>query len=718
MIRLFLVMILLVFPAQARALSGAWVEDKVISARLVSEVEAVGNEEIIPLGLEIKLAKEWHTYWRSPGQAGVAPHLDWSESANVKSAEIFYPAPHRYTVYGLETVGYRDRVVFPLDVTVFKKGQPVEARVGVDLLLCYSICLPKHLDLKLSLPQGAATEAPEARLLEEAREAVPGDSEDSGIVLRKLASDGQSLTFEISSRDRLIHPDIFIENDKNIGFGAPDVKIDRSGLNAVLKVRPVDTVPPDVALSKLPLTLTIVNGDHATEIQTQNSAVLPSPPPFTPAKPSLGVLLLFALLGGFILNFMPCVLPVLSLKVVGALRHGGCEEETHVRLSFLLTGAGVVFSFFVLASAMVVLKSFGLSLGWGVQFQQPAFLMFLVLLLTFFAANLWGLYEIVLPAWLAEKLEGSYHTKLAGDFATGAFATLLATPCSAPFLGTAVGFALSQGPTEIFSIFLLLGLGMSLPYLLVAFFPRTAMMLPKPGVWMVALRFAMGLALAATAAWLVWVMMAQISTARALAFGAMMGAIILVLALRPRLSQRLALASVILLSLAGLTMGLGVHGSERPRTAQIERRWMAYNPATLRAGIAEGKTVFLDVVADWCLTCKANASYALADEDVSQRLFHSDVVAMQANWTSPDSQVAELLHKYGRYGIPFTIVFGPGAPQGVILPELLTPALVLDALKQASTPKASSSQLKYKGKAGKRGFSARRVDQAVLPPGW
>ncbi|MDD3371121.1 MAG: protein-disulfide reductase DsbD family protein, partial [Alphaproteobacteria bacterium] len=495
MVRVFLVLFLLILPARAFALAGDWSEDKVVSARLISGVEAVGEDAVVPLGLEINLAKGWHTYWRSPGQAGLPPHLDWSQSFstenNLRSADLLFPAPRRSFVFGLETVGYSDRVVFPIDAVLREPGKPLKARVIADLLLCQSICVPAHFDLALSVPAGSPSAGAEASLLKRAREQLPVSSHDSGILLKKAATDGRSLFLTVSSRERIHSPDVFIENDKDIGFSAPEVEIDPSGFNAVLTVRPVDFLPDGVSLDSLPLTVTLLNAGHATEFKNPVVAVLPPPPPFVPERPSYGLLLIVALLGGFILNLMPCVLPVLSLKIVGAVSHGGGDVR-NVRLSFLATAAGIVFSFCILALATIVFKELGMTLGWGMQFQQPSFLILLVILLTFFAANLWGLYEISLPGFLADKLEGAYSSKLAGDFVTGAFATLLATPCSAPFLGTAVGFALAAGSLEIFSVFTVLGIGMALPYFVVALFPKSATLLPKPGRWMVVLRASMG----------------------------------------------------------------------------------------------------------------------------------------------------------------------------------------------------------------------------------
>ena len=688
MLRFLLALMLLLLPAQSFALSSEWQRDEAVAVRLISEKDAVGTDAAIPLGLEVELANGWHTYWRSPGEAGLPPQLDWSHSQtddnNLKAATLLYPAPRRYTAYGLETIGYRDHVLFPIDAVLLKVGMPLHADLSVDLLVCSSICVPKHFDLALTVPAGTAKPSAESALLHQVRDQLPTDPDNAGILLKSVTTDGHRLTFSITSRDELTQTDVFVENDKNIGFGAPTVKIAPQHHSADLIVTSVDTLPSDTALAGMKLVLTIVNNNDATEIKTTvppiaTSTSSPTAPPLLPLR----VALLFALIGGLILNLMPCVLPVLSLKILSVVSHGGGDTRT-VRHSFFITALGVVFSFLVLAGVTVALKSFGLALGWGVQFQQPAFLMFLILLLTFFAANLWGLFEIPLPRFLADRMDSTYHPKLAGDFATGAFATLLATPCSAPFLGTAISFALASGVTEIFAIFVMLGLGMALPYLAVALFPRVAIMLPKPGVWMVRLRAFLGFALAGTAVWLLWVMAAQITAVYAIAFGLFMTAVAILLGLK-KYGVKKSLITVGILEFCAVALVLGISGALKPKAApDIDRQWLAFSQNALSADIAEGKTVFLDVTADWCLTCKANMKFTLSDEAVAERLFHTDIIAMQANWTNPDPAITDLLHKYGRYGIPFNAVFGPNAPQGIVLPELLTPTLVLDALNKAS----------------------------------
>ncbi len=684
-----------VISGQAYALGGDWQKDDEVSVRLISGVDGVGQGTTVPLGLDVQMAPEWHTYWRSPGMAGLPPQIDWQNktdgtgSTNLKNATLEYPAPKRYTAYGLETVGYRDHILFPITAELETPGQPLVLDGTLNLLVCSATCVPKTFQLKLTVPEGKSSEAPEAKLIQEYHNQLPTDATQSGLLVQSMLNDGSYLIVAIQSRDNLTSPDIFVENEKDISFSAPVVTVAPDQHSATFKIKPEDILPEGTTLANMKLTFTIVNDGHALEQKVVVPEITIAPlKPLTPVPLSFPLAILFAVIGGFILNLMPCVLPVLSLKIFSAVGHGGGETKV-VRRSFLVTAAGILFSFILLAFVTIALKSLGFQLGWGVQFQQPMFLTALVILVTLFAANLWGLLEISLPAWIADGLgNAAYHPKLAGDFVTGAFATLLATPCSAPFLGTAIGFALASGYLQILMIFSALGFGMIIPYLLVAFFPRLATALPKPGAWMLHVRMILGCALAITAIWLIWVLAAQITVPFAAMVGVSMVGLVLVMYLdKTKVAKIVIKIGVVVFILTAI--GLTYAGPMMPKAAiEVERKWLPFNENALAADIQEGKTVFVDVTADWCLTCKANQKFVLTNKDISERLFHSDIIAMQADWTNPDPVITDFLHKYGRYGIPFNVVYGPGAEQGIVLPELLSHDLVMNALDKASKPTA------------------------------
>ena len=684
-----LFLLLALVPSIAHAAAEEWQQNEAVGVRLISGVDAVGTMPTIPLGLEVRLAEGWHTYWRSPGEAGLPPQLDWSASqndeGNLKDAALLYPAPERLNALGMETAGYRDHVLFPVEATLLAAGKPLKVSVTLDILVCSTLCVPKHFSLNLTVPEGAAIPSAEAGLLETARARVPQDSPEAGFDIASVEPNADALKITITSQEPLKNPELFIENDKGITLAYPEYRLNTDKTHALFTLKLADRLPEGVSLALTPFTITLVDGDRAFA-----RILPPAPAPHihtAPPTQKLPFILLLAVLGGFILNLMPCVLPVLSLKVLSVVSHGGGLAAT-VRRSFLVTAAGIVFSFLVLAGTTLALKETGHVFGWGVQFQQPLFLVFLAVLLTFFAATLWDLFDIPLPRFLADRLDPLYHPKLAGDFATGALATILATPCSAPFLGTAVGFALVSDAPVIVAVFAALGFGMALPYLAIALWPRLATALPRPGAWMALLRRLLGGALALTAVWLLWVLMAQI------AFGAWIavcGSLTVLLGalyiqrhrIRKGREPKSFLSAILFIFVIIPFLIAGV-AEAPPVKNKTTEAWQKFDEGLLARAIAEGKTVFVDVTADWCLTCKANKKFTLERQDVSARLFDTpNIIAMRANWTNPDPAIAAFLNEHGRYGIPFNAVFGPHAPQGIVLPELLTAQDVLESLDRA-----------------------------------
>ena len=319
----------------------------------------------------------------------------------------------------------------------------------------------------------------------------------------------------------------------------------------------------------------------------------------------------------------------------------------------------------------------GVAVGWGMQFQEPLFIAFMALICVLFAGNLWGLFEVPMPAAFGRLGEGQ-----AGAFATGLFATLLATPCSAPFVGTAVAFALGHGWMETLAVFLAMGLGLALPYLAIAIRPRIATALPKPGRWMLWLRGVLGFALIATAVWLGSVLLALAGEIPVVALAAL-SAVMLLWLWQARAAWRLPGAIVFVLLGVALPAALP---SPNPaaRSQALAGVWQPFSQDRLATLVADGKTVLVDVTADWCITCQANKAAVLNRGEVAAHLTGGDVVALQADWTRPDPAIQTYLASFGRYGIPFNAVYGPKAPSGIPLPELLTEGMVLSAFEAAS----------------------------------
>lgn len=631
--------VLLIFtavsPLAAAPEPGAseWVTSEAGRVRLVSARATMGEAASLRLGLHFDLAPDWKIYWRTPGDAGYPPRIDWTGSDGLGDVVFHWPAPHRFVLAGLQNYGYQGEVVLPIDASLTAPGRAVSLKARVEFLACAKLCVPQQADLSLDLAAGDGTASIYAHNIARFDALVPGEGERHGLSLTRAEIVGEGagarVRVLVGADQPFDAPDLFIESAEISSFAAPRMFLSPDRRLATFEIEP--SSPPTRSLVGLPLTVTVVDGARSLEAKVDPVAA-PSD-----VSPLLGMVLV-ALLGGLILNLMPCVLPVLSIKLLGILGHGGGERR-HARLSFIASAAGIVASFLALAGLAIALRQAGLAVGWGIQFQQPAFLAVMVLVLLLFAANLWGGFEINLPRWLLDRTPaGEAQPSLTGHFLSGALATLLATPCSAPFLGTAIGFALARGPLEILAIFTALGLGMAAPFLLVAVWPDAVLRLPRPGRWMVRVRVAMGVALAGTALWLLMVLAEQIETTRSTP-------------------------------------------DQAEATGAIS--WVTFDPAAIPTLVAEGKTVFVDVTADWCITCKVNKVAVVERGEVARKLSDPSLVAMRADWTRPDLAITDYLASFGRYGIPFNAVYGPGVPGGIALPELLSEQAVLDALSRA-----------------------------------
>lgn len=405
---------------------------------------------------------------------------------------------------------------------------------------------------------------------------------------------------------------------------------------------------------------------------------------------TLLALLMIAFLGGLILNFMPCVLPVLSIKVMSLIKQSKKNHMAQAKQGFFITGLGIMTSFLLLALLTIFLKESGESFGWGIHFQNPHFLLFVFLVLIAFAASLLGIFEIDLPSGLGTWLishEGKGRIK---DFLSGIFATLLATPCSAPFVGTALSFALARQTEEIIFVFCFLGLGFAFPYFLVASLPQRFIYLPKPGKWMLWMQAFLGVGLAVTALWVGWILSFHLplwalflSTALAL----------IALSLfwikhhkKPSLKAWAFALPLFILSWSFSWVILETKGnplSQLKKGSPTLELWKPFEPKSIRSFVKSGKIVFVDATAEWCVTCAVNKSLVLNDPQIASLLSDPKVVAMRADWTKQDSNITEFIQKHERFGIPFNIVFGPLRPDGIVLPEILSISAVQDAFKEA-----------------------------------
>ena len=639
------------------------------------------------IGVRIDLGPGWKTYWKSPGDAGLPPEFDWSGSSNLDHAEVNWPAPSRLSIQGIETVGYTHEVLFPVRIRVRDPAIETKVQLKLALYACSTICVREDRVLSTTIQ-------PDARGLSQAtidswRARVPLMTSEvlSVLAVERSTTGPASLRLTISSTKPLLEPDAFVDSDPPLSGDKPVVTFGLDNRATLTVNLPGMTAE---SIRARPITATIVSGGAAV------LAVSPAPQASEAGKPGGsqdpraaigshgGILALIgiALAGGFILNLMPCVFPVLSLKLLSFV-HGSTANRSQIRRGFAASAAGILVSFLLLAGVLAGMKAAGASVGWGIQFQQPLFLAGMAVVLALFAANQFDLIHLPVSSGFLTRVSGiAGGTSAAAHFLSGFVATLLATPCSAPLVGTAVGFALSQGTVEILVIFAALGVGMASPYLLVAAFPALASVVPRPGPWLMQVKRLFGLALLASAGWLLVVLAEVTEKSLAIALGA---TFIALLALSKRVNPKMVAVAVTAVAVTGAVFALA---TPRPH-AQDEIPWRTFSNRDLKALVGAGHTVFVDVTADWCITCKINKALVLNKPEVADRL-SSDVVPMRADWTKPDTEISGFLRQHGRFGIPFNIVFGPGAPNGIALSEILSTSSVSAAFNDAAAASNSS----------------------------
>lgn len=665
-----------------------------VLAELTGQIDK--DKQSVNVLLQVKLSGEWKTYWRSPGEGGVAPSFDFSNSANIKEVSWLWPAPKRYPVSGVETIGYKKQVNFPLTIVLQDMGQPAHLKGVLTLASCTNICVLSDYEIDLEFDPNTLVSLPEVVFkFGQALGTIPVlmteqqllEQQDNGTITQVRSSWDplkQQLVVQLNNQFGWSKPELFIDSDNPdldyVTFSVPDINITNKTLTATIKA---SSWSGEVDLANKRIHATVLDTDLAVELVTTTSDQIIS------NKRAEGLLKIFliALLGGLILNILPCVLPVLGMKLSSILSAHGIDRR-QIRKQFLASSLGILTSFWLLAVFLLVLKISGQALGWGIQFQSPYFIVLMVIITALFAANMLGLFEIQLPVAMQTWLAGKGSQSYLGHYLQGMFATLLATPCSAPFLGTAVAFALGASTAELFAIFTALGLGMALPWLLIALFPAMALLLPKPGKWMGTVKLVFALMILATTFWLLSLLDNFIGTSNMFLTAALLLIVLFALTLR-KYGKRIlliALLSFLLTTALGFLLGsLTAKHWASPIAGELD--WSPLDAQVIEQQVASGKTVFVDVSADWCVTCKVNKIGVILQEPVYSALQAKNILLMQGDWTVRSDSVTAYLQSYGRYGVPFNIVYGPGAPQGLPLSTILSSQQVLSALQQAQALK-------------------------------
>ena len=674
-IKLFL-LLQMVFCSTANADLSNQYKDEMVEVKLISPFKEINTQNPFYVGLEFNLNPEWKIYWRSPGDSGSPPFLDLSASENLKNYKMRWPVPTRINeTEDIVTNVYFDRVVFPVRVVVEDTEKPLILNGKLSFQVCETICIPIEANLHLIIKNGYNIDNEYTHIIEKAVSNLPLSPKDTGITnfsLHQISQNNLRLNIDGKIDFPVGKSNIFLEKKEG-----ENIKIDKV---VDIKTRSASTVILDIFINNEHANAIINNKDIGVTFSKGDLAVFKKINVTLKTKHSFVIILLISLMGGFILNFMPCVLPVLSLKVSRFISRKNISKEL-IKYNFLFTSLGIIFSFMVLACISIVLKLLGDTIGWGVQFQQPLFISFMVLLILLFSANLFGLFQFSLPSSIYTKVDKYIKHKEKGiAFFEGTFATLLATPCSAPFLGTAVGYAMSSEVQVILIIFTFLGIGMSLPYLLFYLYPNFIIYLPKPGNWMKKLNFILGMGLAGSAIWLTTVLLTLSSWTHVFLLLLMVSVIIFIFSnknfWRAFLFSITVLLSSIVISFSDLNNLRSMIAG--PNTNKLE--WNKFEDKRINNLVNEGNMVFIDITADWCVTCKVNKLLILENKKVIN-LFNSEkIILMRGDWTKPDEKISSFLFSWNRYGIPLNVVYGPNAKEGILLPELLTLNSIQDSI--------------------------------------
>lgn len=702
----------LVVPGFALAAESAPVTSPRVTATLLSSRDAVAPGERFKVALVQKLAPHWHTYWLNPGDSGEPTQINWNLPAGATAGEIQWPAPKAIRVEPLVNFGFEGTVLLPIEITVpadARHGESFALKAEATWLVCEKICIPEEGSFSLELPiQAASAVDPAAETrIDASVAALPKPASFRG----KLRGEAGKLVLDLpglpaGAADPHFFPvsDMLIEHAADQPFaadGKPALTLTRSSafklakpeISGVLTFTEAGAPRAVTLLADADPALMAADGTAAPEA---SPAVVRIPMPAEGADLTLWAALAFAFAGGLILNLMPCVLPVLFIKALGfaQLAH---RSRSEVREQGLLFLGGVLVTFMVLAGAVIALGSLGSSVGWGFQLQSPPLVIALAVVMVLIGLNLLGAFEIgISVTGLGDGLAS--RGGRSGAFMTGVLAVVVATPCTAPFMGAAMGYAVTQPPAVALSVFMALALGFALPVVALSFAPGLLRLLPKPGRWMLVLKQAFAFPMFATAIWLIWVAAVQSGPqgvlAALVAVLAAGFAVWLVGVTRGSLARRAfgsVLAALVVLGAGWFTLQNAVPGAAtEARAGDIE----AWSPERVAALQAQGKPVFVNFTAAWCITCIANERVALSRQEVKDAFAKLGVVYLKADWTNRDGRIARALAEQGRAGVPLYLFYpARKEAQAEILPQLLTVDTLIEAAERAAGRNAKTAAL-------------------------
>ncbi|HEV3409455.1 MAG TPA: protein-disulfide reductase DsbD domain-containing protein [Chthoniobacterales bacterium] len=701
----FALLALIALAVLCRADAQVYQGRELVKAELLADTTAVVPGKPFTAGVLLRMVPGWHTYWKFAGDAGLPTEIKWNLPPGWKAGEIQWPIPRKLVEPGdIQVYGYKGEVLLMQEITppADVAAGPVKLNADVNWLVCEKICIPGSASLQLELPVAQTSGRANEEAFANFRRALPQPWPGGDVAQASWSRTPNEFLLQVKSSVLANYPSVEFHPSpgENVVIGHPAVE--RSGDGVAVRI-PIETAEPNV--QSVPGLVVFGSGPDAADrnawqVGGASVAVTAAAPQPTGAR-GIATFLLLGFLGGFILNLMPCVLPVISLKIFGFIQHAGHDRRRIFRSGVAFV-AGIFVWFLGLALFLIILKSAGSQVGWAVQFTNPYFVLAMSVIVLVFALNLFGVFEITLPqsanrgvlAWTSA--EGNL-----GSFLQGVFATILGTSCTAPVLGAAVGFALAQSSAVILLMFLCIAAGMGAPYLLLAAQPAWVKLLPKPGAWMERVKQLMGFPMLATLVFLLYVLGAQrgldalvwtLCFLLAVSIACWMKGAFLV----PTASARNR--AIVLVLMLALVLGSGAyfiggkfaHTKLEAATAKTDGDWLPFTPERLETELAAGRAVFIDFTAAWCITCKFNETTVLESAPVRDAFERRGIVKFKADWTNADPAITKLLQQFGRPGVPLYVLYPAGkSVEPIILPELLTKNIVLEQLETIAPQMAS-----------------------------
>jgi len=671
MVRILIALLALTGLAQAAESPAVRSERTVVT--LVSETDRVAPGQEFRLGLRFRLAPGWHTYWGpNPGDAGTPAEIEWGLPEGAKAADIAWPAPHRIPFGPTMSYGYETEVTLPVTITAPSSlDGPLTVEARANWLVCEKICIPEEGVFRLSLPAGPPATSAEGKLFATADADMPQPSPWTAYAAPDgmLTVEGAGIT-PAAVKDAYFFPATWGEVD----HAAPQALSVTDG-KLTLALKPGAEFAADRLAGVLQL-----RGEGGT---VANVTLAATAAPAAPARPAIPLwqALLLALAGGVLLNLMPCVFPVLAMKAMSLAKLAGAARG-QVRAHALSYTAGVLVTFLVLGGALLGARAAGGAAGWGFQFTSPIFVAVAAWTMVAVGLSLSGVFHVgggFAGAGQSLAMRGGH----AGSFFTGMLAVVVASPCTAPFMAAALGAALAMPPAAALGVFAALGLGLAAPYALLAVAPRLAGLLPRPGAWMDRLKQALAFPMYGAAVWLVWVLSQQAGPTGVLVAGT--GIVLVAFAAWAwGAGGRFFRVAAVAGAAAALALLPGLSTADTPADSAASAQWEPFSAARLAALRAEGRPVFVNMTAAWCVSCLVNERVALSTDGVATAFADRNIAYLKGDWTRQDPAITEFLRAHGRDGVPLYLYYPAGARAPVELPQVLTEGIVLSAIGTAS----------------------------------